>query len=329
MDAPRRWRRLARQLLLPGTRRDASDHLAALTATVATDGDALARATASAMATYLVAGGIGRMLVPSGDHAGLLALDPDVTLASGMRDCAPPLVHVYVYARPFGLAADLVFIDADLRSRPTVTRVNVHLGHDDRYADAVLAGSLLASSVLEPESGLTPRAARLTWWLDPTAAWRVDRATELDPDRIHDTPSVSALRERLERSHGALSALLADAEDAYPLEACGLVVERPGHGLVAIPCANLEGDRQGADPADVARTSRTAFALDTRELARASGRGDRILAVYHSHVDTEARPSREDRAGASPFGEPDLAQIIVQVLGGRAIDWRVFDGSDQ
>ena len=54
-------------------------------------------------------------------------------------------------------------------------------------------------------------------------------------------------------------------------------------------------------------------------MAEADSRGLRVKAFYHSHPDHDAYFSEEDRAFATPFGEPtypDTAQVVVSVRKG-------------
>lgn len=101
------------------------------------------------------------------------------------------------------------------------------------------------------------------------------------------------------------------AEQAWPAEACGLLVGRGKGQLVrvtrVVPAANLaaEPDRFEMDP-----LVRLAVEKEVRDTK------DRILGHYHSHPDGTAEPSGVDRQYAF---EPDLAWVIVGIAGGQAI----------
>ena len=62
--------------------------------------------------------------------------------------------------------------------------------------------------------------------------------------------------------------------------------------------------------------------MDPKELEAilqdAESRGTRIKAFYHSHPDHEAYFSEEDKAFATPFGEPtfpESIQIVISIYG--------------
>ena len=73
----------------------------------------------------------------------------------------------------------------------------------------------------------------------------------------------------------------AHAEQAYPAEACGVLI-KSGTGRAYVPCTN------------VAATPREHFQIDPKDLARAEDRGD-VLAIIHSHPDKAPTPSMADR----------------------------------
>ncbi|WP_277592988.1 C40 family peptidase [Pseudomonas chlororaphis] len=76
-------------------------------------------------------------------------------------------------------------------------------------------------------------------------------------------------------------AIRAHAEQAYPAEACGLLIKTAA-GREYVPCANL------------ARTARENFQIDERDQAAAEDRGE-VLAIIHSHPDKAPTPSMADR----------------------------------
>lgn len=107
----------------------------------------------------------------------------------------------------------------------------------------------------------------------------------------------------------ARSAVLAHAAEAYPLEACGVLLaatrvpESPVRRVVAAaPCPNdLKGDR------------RRGFVISAAELRRAEGaaavRGRTVVGFYHSHPDRPPRPSSEDLANAWPWFSYLIASV--------------------
>jgi proteasome lid subunit RPN8/RPN11 len=89
-------------------------------------------------------------------------------------------------------------------------------------------------------------------------------------------------------SAAAVEAIAADAADAYPEEACGILIGEPGRVHRVVRCANVAPAEQRLrrfelDPADVIRVR--------RELR---GTPEAIIGFYHSHPDHPAEPSRTD-----------------------------------
>jgi proteasome lid subunit RPN8/RPN11 len=108
-----------------------------------------------------------------------------------------------------------------------------------------------------------------------------------------------------------LDRLVALAEGSPAAEVCGLLVER-GAEVEAWPLTN------------VATSPGTAFEVAPRELLQAlrriEGTGDRLIAIFHSHLSGGADLSRRDLEGALA-GEgplwPGVAQLVVALEGGR------------
>lgn len=86
--------------------------------------------------------------------------------------------------------------------------------------------------------------------------------------------------------------LLSHAEAEYPNESCGLIVKQ-GNKKVYIPCENR---------ADKSETENE-FVISAEDYADAEDTGE-ILAVFHSHPDSNANPSLRDRAVCSQMGVP-------------------------
>ncbi len=127
---------------------------------------------------------------------------------------------------------------------------------------------------------------------------------------------------------GAYAPLLRHLEAEYPREGCGLILG-----------VSLEGPWRLHPMRNAVEASRaaTAYAFEPREWLvvnrEADARGERILCVYHSHVDTEAYFSSEDREWAAPHGAPVLpgvSYLVVSVRSGRAEVARMYmwDGVD-
>ena len=125
--------------------------------------------------------------------------------------------------------------------------------------------------------------------------------------------------ESFELRESTLVAVTAHALETYPEECCGVIIgDDEAHRL-----DNIQNRLHAADPETFPRDARTAYTLDPKELQvvlqQAERRGLAFKALYHSHPDHDAYFSAEDRACATPFGEPtypDTAQIVVSVMNG-------------
>ncbi len=124
-------------------------------------------------------------------------------------------------------------------------------------------------------------------------------------------------------SETAFGAIAEHAKEAYPEECCGVILSGDGddevHRLV-----NLQNTLHANDPETFSRDARTAYTMDPKELEavleQAERRGLAFKALYHSHPDHDAYFSAEDKACATPFGEPtypDTAQVVISVMSGR------------
>ncbi|HKY08695.1 MAG TPA: Mov34/MPN/PAD-1 family protein, partial [Candidatus Binatia bacterium] len=94
---------------------------------------------------------------------------------------------------------------------------------------------------------------------------------------------------------------------------------------------NIQNKLHALDPVTYPRTAAIAYAMDPRELQSvlddAEKAGTRLKAFYHSHPDHEAYFSAEDKAFATPFGEPtfpDAAQIVVSIFDHAIKDIKAF-----
>ena len=110
------------------------------------------------------------------------------------------------------------------------------------------------------------------------------------------------------------------ARECYPEECCGLLTGTDrGDPVRVIRCSNVQSARvaRGESVLDASR----AFWIDEQELLNAlrgaEQRGERLVVVYHSHVDTAAYLSFTDLEGAlGPDGRPiyaGAAQLVVSV----------------
>lgn len=109
------------------------------------------------------------------------------------------------------------------------------------------------------------------------------------------------------------------AQESFPEECCGVVLSNGGTDHVQ-RLRNIQNQLHTLDPQTYPRPATIAYAMDPKELEsviqEAEIAGQSLKAFYHSHPDHEAYFSEEDKAFASPFGEPTFprtAQIVVSV----------------
>jgi len=125
------------------------------------------------------------------------------------------------------------------------------------------------------------------------------------------------------------------AEDAFPEECCGVIVSDGAADQVR-PLKNIQNQLHALDPETYPRTAAIAYAMDPQELERiineAEREGSKLVAFYHSHPQHEAYFSEEDKAFASPFGEPTFpaaAQIVISVYDRRVKRLAAFVWSEE
>lgn len=121
-------------------------------------------------------------------------------------------------------------------------------------------------------------------------------------------------------SESSIREITAHAQAEYPGECCGIVT---GNDILqrVHRCRNRQDELHARDPEQHPRTSREAYDLDRGEMERiaseAEGRGERVIAFYHSHIDCGAYFSRMDKEVQTVFGEPefpDAAHVVVSVM---------------
>jgi proteasome lid subunit RPN8/RPN11 len=93
---------------------------------------------------------------------------------------------------------------------------------------------------------------------------------------------------------------------SYPGECCGLLFG-PHDGDQAtrvVPMDNIQDRLHALDPVTHPRTSRDGFQMNalaaSRQIDAADANGERLIAIFHSHVDCEPTFSDEDRVMAAP-----------------------------
>ncbi len=136
--------------------------------------------------------------------------------------------------------------------------------------------------------------------------------------------------ELIELSETAFAVVTTHALETYPEECCGVILGGDGsdevHRLV-----NIQNRLYATDPETFSRDARTAYTMEPKELDAVLEQAERgglaFKALYHSHPDHDAYFSNEDRACATPFGEPtypDTAQIVISVMSGRVARVAVY-----
>lgn len=132
----------------------------------------------------------------------------------------------------------------------------------------------------------------------------------------------------------ALEKIFRHSREAFPEECCGLVFS-DGRSDRVRRVENIQNKLHALDPLTYPRTAVIAYAMDPQELEailqQEQSDGATLKAFYHSHPQHEAYFSAEDKAFATPFGEPtfpEAAQIVVSVFDGAVKDAKVFAWSE-
>jgi proteasome lid subunit RPN8/RPN11 len=116
---------------------------------------------------------------------------------------------------------------------------------------------------------------------------------------------------------GILEQLTANAKQAFPQEACGLLVGRGTvERFIAIRNVSPSPSRFDMDPTELIHVF--------RELRNS---GEQLLAIYHSHPHGPAEPSQADVERAN---YPEAAYLIISLADPehpRAAAFRVVDGA--
>jgi len=125
------------------------------------------------------------------------------------------------------------------------------------------------------------------------------------------------------------------AQETFPEECCGVILANSVEDRVQ-RLENIQNKLHALDPATYPRTAVIAYAMDPRELESVIDAADKVgaklKAFYHSHPDHEAYFSAEDKAFATPFGEPTFpkaAQIVVSVYDRTVKAIKAFAWSDE
>lgn len=326
MRDPRQvFARYGRQLLVPGAAFHGQAALHGWAAVFGHDGSPVAAEAAAVAARYLVGAGLGRVAIPQAQLLALADLDPEVQLIDGPGQAVPPAAHFFFAQRGFGMTVDVVRLTSADTS-PTVCTLRWDVGHPAGTVDAVAVGAAAAGLLLDDVFELAPLPSSLCWdWTDPVLP-RLSRKPQ-PPQPVGTVRADAALQGELLADAGAMLALQHECLTRAPAEACGLLVRNGAGRLEVVPTKNLQDERHVADPDRHPRTSRTAWQLDTRVVAQLAEQGRSLVAFWHSHVDTDARFSADDLAGAAPDGQPlypGVAHVVVAVIAGNCSEVKVY-----
>jgi proteasome lid subunit RPN8/RPN11 len=131
-------------------------------------------------------------------------------------------------------------------------------------------------------------------------------------------------------SEEVINGIYKHAIEEYPNECCGIVTGG-SEGETLHKCKNIQNELHAEDPERHPRDSRTAYAIDRKEADRiyteAAGKGEKVIAFYHSHIDCDAYFSDTDIAAQTVFGEPEFPEaihIVVSVMAGNIAGIKCF-----
>ncbi|MBI2965345.1 MAG: M67 family metallopeptidase [Chloroflexi bacterium] len=103
-----------------------------------------------------------------------------------------------------------------------------------------------------------------------------------------------------------IAEMITHALEKDPEECCGLVLGKDGRGTVTRRVSNSHENkvsRYTMEPLEVMKVER-----------EADGRGEGLLAIYHSHTYTQAYPSETDIRSAIETGWLDPNYILVSLV---------------
>jgi len=146
--------------------------------------------------------------------------------------------------------------------------------------------------------------------------------SKFEPERFRSPAYLAVIDDTARPEHlyikqSCIDLVYREAETAYPLEGCGLLIgSLDGEGWQVSevrPVANLNTERA----ADRFQLDPAAYQRIDRELR---GSGNEIIGVFHSHPDCPAKPSPTDLGSAwEGFAYP-----IISVCDGQATEMRCW-----
>jgi proteasome lid subunit RPN8/RPN11 len=129
---------------------------------------------------------------------------------------------------------------------------------------------------------------------------------------------------------GVLEKIYGHALKEYPDECCGIITGNDNEQIVHM-CDNIQNKMHAEDPARFPRDARTAYIIDRSKfdsiISYSLKKGDKILALYHSHAEHEAYFSEEDVAAQTVFGEPEFPEalhVVISVMDRKIHDLKCF-----
>jgi len=127
----------------------------------------------------------------------------------------------------------------------------------------------------------------------------------------------------------AIRQIFEHAVRTYPDECFGVVTGK-GPEQTVHKCENIQNKIREKDPGRYT-DSRTGYFVDRKKfdtiISAAERRGEKVVALYHSHPDIEAYFSSTDIEAQTVFGEPEFPealQIVVSVMNGKIHDMKRF-----
>ncbi len=110
-------------------------------------------------------------------------------------------------------------------------------------------------------------------------------------------------REKMKITQEIVDAVFRHAKKDAPIEVCGYLAGKEDEVTKCFPMTNIDNSKEH-------------FSFDPKEqfkvLKDARAKGFEVLAVYHSHPATPARPSKEDIKLAY---DPTISYVIVSLAG--------------
>jgi proteasome lid subunit RPN8/RPN11 len=132
-----------------------------------------------------------------------------------------------------------------------------------------------------------------------------------------------------------LTQIYIQAEEEYPEECCGIILESRGNFRMK-SFRNAQNLFHEKDPQNFPRTAQEAFFINPSELLALQKEmrksGEKIHVIYHSHPDSEARFSDEDKKQSLMGGEPaypGVFHLVVSVSKGKSLAHRLYRWNSQ